>query len=76
MNDIYENVVECALNKKHKMLIVFDIIVDMLDNKKIEAIELFIRKRNKNFSCFYSTILFCCTKNVMLYSTHYFIMKQ
>ena len=31
--------------------------------------------KTKRFSCFYHTILFYCTKNIRLNSTHYFIIK-
>ena len=35
MDDIYKNIGECSLNKKRKILIVFDdVIADMLSNKK------------------------------------------
>ena len=46
MDDIYENIEEYNLNKKRKMLAVFDeMIADMLSNIKIQQIaaELFIR---------------------------------
>ena len=49
-----------------KILIVFDdMIADMLSNKKINSLvtELFIRgKKTKYFSCFYLTVVFCCSK--------------
>ena len=36
MDDIYRNIQECNLNKKQKILIVFDdMIADMLSNKKL-----------------------------------------
>ena len=36
MNDICKNNVECNLNEKRKILIVFiDMIADMLNNKKL-----------------------------------------
>ena len=36
MDDIYKNIQECNLNKKQKILIVFDdMIADMLSNKKL-----------------------------------------
>ena len=51
-------------NKKRKILFVFDMIANMVSNKKLNAIvtELFIRGRKLNISCFYHRILFCCTK--------------
>ena len=48
MDDIYKNIEECNLNKKQKMLIVFDdMIADMLSNKRPNPIvtELYIRRR-------------------------------
>ena len=48
MDDIYKNIEECNLNKKQKMLIVFDdMIADMLSNERPNPIvtELYIRRR-------------------------------
>ena len=77
INDIYKNIEEYNANKKRKTLIVFDdMIADMLSNKKLTPIvtELFIRGKNC-LSYFYYTILFCCSKNNRLNSTHYFVVK-
>ena len=65
MDNIYKNIDEYNPNKKQKILIAFDdMIADMLSNKKLNPIvtELFIRGRKLNISCFYYTILFCCSK--------------
>ena len=35
MYDIHNNIEEYNINKKHKILIVFDMIADMLTNKKL-----------------------------------------
>ena len=46
MNDVYENFDNCNLNRRRKILIVFDdMIVDIMTNKKFQSIikELFIR---------------------------------
>ena len=51
MDGIYSNIGEYNLDKKQKMLIIFDdIIADMLSNKKLNPIvsELFIRGRKLN----------------------------
>ena len=50
MDDIYKNIAEYNPNKKPKILIVFDMIVDMLSNKKLNPIvsELFIREIKLN----------------------------
>ena len=44
MDDIYKNIEEYKPNKKPKILIVFDMIADMLSNKKLNliVIKLFI----------------------------------
>ena len=62
MDDIYKNIEEYNLNKKRKIVVVFDdMIVDMLSNKKFNLIvtELFIRGRKLNTSLAFLTILFC-----------------
>ena len=49
-----------------QILIVFDdMIADMLSNKKRNPMvaEIYKKKKINHFSCFYHTILFCCTKN-------------
>ena len=57
IDDIYENIEEYHLNKKHKILIIFDdMIADMLSNKKLNPIvtELYVMGRKlKYFFCFY-----------------------
>ena len=53
MDDIYENIEECNLNKKQKILLVFDnMIVDVVSDEKRNSIvtELFIRGRKLNIS--------------------------
>ena len=58
MDDIYKNIEECSLNKKRKILIVFDhVIADMLSNKIPNPIvdELFIRGRKPNISLVFIT---------------------
>ena len=65
MDDIYKNIEEYNPNKKRKALIVFDIIADMLSNKKLNPVvtESLIKGRKlKDLSCFYYTILFNCNK--------------
>ena len=79
MDDIYENIEEYIVNKKRKILIVFDyLIADMLSNKKLNPIvtELFIRGRKLNISLVFITqSYFAVPKNIRLNSTHYFVMK-
>ena len=52
MVDIYKNVEDYNPNKRRKILIVFDMISDMLNNKKLNPIitELSIRGRKLNIS--------------------------
>ena len=67
-DDIYKNIEEYNSNKKQKILIVFgDMVADMLSNKKLNPIvtEFFISGRIKYFSCFYYTILFCCSEKYL-----------
>ena len=53
MQDVYKNIDEYNTDKERKILIVFDdMIVDMINNKKLNSIltELFIRGRKLNIS--------------------------
>ena len=52
MPDVYKNIDEYNTDKERKMLIVFDMITDMINNKKLNSIvtELFIRGRKLNNS--------------------------
>ena len=79
MDDIYENINHYNPSIKRKILIVFDdMIVDIMANKKFQAIikELFIRCRKLNISLtFITQSYFSVPKVVRLNSTHYMIMK-
>ena len=79
MNDVYENIDEYNSSGKRKILIVFDdMIVDIMTNKKFQAIikDLFIRCRKLNISfIFIAKSHFSVPKDVRLNSTHYLIMK-
>ena len=82
MDAICKNVKDYNLDKKRKMLIVFDdMIAVMLDNEKLYLIiliitELFIRGRKLNISLVFITqSYFAVPKNIRLNSIHYFIMK-
>ena len=79
MNDVYENIDNYNLNRKRKVLIVFDdMIADIMTNKKFQSIikELFIRCRKLNISLVFITqSYFSVPKDVRLNSTHYLIMK-
>ena len=79
MNDAYENIDHCNLNRRRKKLIVFDdMIADIMINKKFQSIikELFIKCRKLNISLVFITqSYFSVLKDVRLNSTHYLIMK-
>ena len=79
MADIHKNFEEYNLNKKRKILIVFDdMIAYMLINEKINPVvtELSIRGIKLNISLIFITqYYFAVRKNITLNSTHYFIMK-
>ena len=76
---IYKNIDEYNLNRKIKILIVFDdMIADIMTNKKSQALtkELFNRCRKLNISLVFITqSYFSVPKDVRLNSTHYLIMK-
>ena len=58
MQDVYKNIEEYNVDKEHKILIVFDIMIaDMINNKNLNAIatELFIRGRKLNISLAFIT---------------------
>ena len=79
MQDVYKNIEDCNPGKKRKMLIEFDdMIPDMINNKKLNPVvtELFIRGRKLNISIVFITqSYFKVPKDVILNSTHFFIMK-
>ena len=79
MQDLYKNIEECNLGKKHKISIVFDyMIADMINNKKLNPIvtELFIRGRKLNISIVFFTQSYSkVLKDVRLNSRHFFIMN-
>ena len=79
MDDVYENIDDYNLNRKRKVLIVFDdMIADIMTNKKFQSIikELFIRCRKINISpVFITQSYFSVPKDVRLNSTWYLIMK-
>ena len=79
MDDVYNNIDHFNLNRKRKFLIVFDhMIVDIMTNKKFQAIikDLFIRCRKLNISLVFITQSYLSVpKEVRLNSTHYLIMK-
>ena len=79
IRDVYKNIEEYNLGKKHKVLIIFDdTIDDMINNKKLNSIvtELFIRGRKLNISILFITqSYFKVEKDLRLNSTDLFIMK-
>ena len=78
MHDVYKNIDEYNLDKDNKNLIVFDMIADMIDNKKLNSIvtELFIRGRKLNISLVFITESdFKVPKDVRLNAIHFSIAK-
>ena len=79
MQDVYKNIEDYNPNKKCKILIIFDdMIADMINNKKLNpvATELFIRDRKLGISvAFITPSYFKVPKDVILNSTHFFILK-
>ena len=74
-----KNIAEYSPDEKRKRLIVFyDMIADMLDNKKLNSIiaELFIRGRKLNINLDFITQPYIAVpKNNRQNSKHYFVMK-
>ena len=74
IDDVYENIHEYNSSRKRKILIVFDdMIIDIMANKKFQAIikELFIRCRKLNISTAFITQSYLSVpKDVRLNSTH------
>ena len=79
MQDVYKNIEDYNPIKKREVLIAFgDMITDMINNNKSNLIvtELFIRGRKLNISiAFIRQSYFKVPKDVILNSTHFFIMK-
>ena len=79
MEGVYKNTEEFNLEKKRKVLTVFDdMIADMINDKKLNPIvtELFIRSRKLNISiAFITQSNFKVPKEVRLNTKHFFIMK-
>ena len=79
MDDVCENIDDCNLSSRRKILIVFDVMIaDIMTNKKFHSTikELFTRCRKLNISlAFITQSYFSVPKDVRLNSTHYLIMK-
>ena len=78
MQDVYRNIEDYSPIKKRKILIVFDMTADIINNNKLNprVTELFIRGRKLNISIVFITqSYFKVSKDVRLNSTHFFIMK-
>ena len=74
MDDVYNNINDYNPKRKRKILIVFDdMIVDIMINKRFQAIikELFIRCRKLNISLVFITLsYFSVPKEIRLNSEH------
>ena len=79
IQDVYKNINEYNIDKKRKIMIVFnDMIADMINNKRLNSIvtELFIRDKKLIISfVFVTQSYFKVPKDIRLNSTHFFIMK-
>ena len=79
MQDVYENIDEYNVDKKRKILIVCDdMINDMTNRQELNSIvtELFIRGRKLIISLFFiAQLYFKVQKDVRLNSIHFLIMK-
>ena len=79
MHDVYKNINYYNLDKKNKILILFDsMIADMIHNKKLNSIvsELFIRGRKLNkYLVFITQSYFKVPKDVRLNTTHFLFQK-
>ena len=75
MDNIYKNIEEYNINKKSKILIVFDdMIGDMYSNKKLNSIvtELFIRGRKLNISLVFITQSYFTVPKNKFYALFYY----
>ena len=79
MHDVYQNIVDYNPDKENKILIAFDdMIAGIIHKKKLNSrgTELFIRSRKLNISLvFIRQSYFKVPKDVILNTTHFFIMK-
>ena len=79
MRDVYKNINYYNLDKKNKILIVFDdMIADMINNERVDTVvtELFIRGRKLNISLVSITeSYFKVPKDTRLNTTPCFIAK-
>ena len=76
--DVYKNIDEYNHDKEKQILIVFDMIPDMIHNKKLNSIvtKLFIRGRKLNLSLVFITqSYFKVPKDVRLNTIHFFVSK-
>ena len=78
MDNIYRNMEEYTPDKERKILLVFNMIADMLSNRKLHPIiiGLFIRGRKLDISLtFITQYYFAVPINIRINSTDYFIVK-
>ena len=78
MDDVYENIHDYNPSRRKILIVCDDMIVDIMINKKFQAIikELFIRCSKLNISLVFITqSYFSVPKDVRLNSTHYLITK-
>ena len=77
MRDVYKNINYYNPDKENKILIVFDMIADMIHNKKLDSIvtESFIRGRKLNIFLVFIARSYLKIPHFRLNTTHFFITK-
>ena len=79
MHDVYKNIDDYNLDRKNKIVLVFDdMIADMINSRRLNSIvtELFISERKLNISLVFITkSYFKVPKDVRLNTIHFFIAK-
>ena len=79
MHDVYKNIDDYNLDKKNKVLIVFDdMIADMISNEKLNPIitELFVRGRKLNISLVFITQSYFKVPILLTFSLWKFLIKE
>ena len=76
MRDVYKNINYYNPDKENKILIAFDMIADVIHNKRLDSIvtELLIKRRKLNISLAFIAQSYV-PKDVRLNTTHFFITK-
>ena len=79
MRGVYKNIAEYNQDPENKILIIFDMIADMINNRTLSSIvtKFFIRGRKLNISLIFITqSYFKVSKDFRLNTTHFFYHKN